>query len=104
MSKILFLAEEFFDREKMQRIHALPEGHVERNTILSGFSGDVGKKTMMEARHYLTLLTVYPFLLKTLLNTELFPRKYLGKPFRKVTLSKCCNSDEGVLYLPLLPK
>lgn len=92
MSKILFLAAEFFDRQKMQRIYALPEGHVERNIILSVFSGDVSNKTMMETKQHLTLLTVYPFLGKTLSNIELFPpRKYSGKLFRKVTLSKCCN-------------
>lgn len=56
---------------------------------------------MMETRYYLTLLPIYPFLVKTLLNIEP-PRKYSGKLFRKVTLSKRCNSDEGVLYLPLL--
>lgn len=105
MSKILFLAAGFFDRQKMQRIYALPVGHIESNTILSVFSGDVGNKTMMETRHYPTLLTVYPFLVKTLWNIELFPpRKYSGKLFRKGVLSKCCNSDKGVLYLPLVLK
>lgn len=89
----------------MQKTHALLEGHVERNTILSVFSGDVGNKTVMETRHYLTLLTVCLFLVKILLNIEFFPPKmHSGKLFRKVTLSKCCNSDQGVLYLPLLLK
>lgn len=70
-SKILFLAAEFFDRQKMQRMHALSEGHVER------ISGDVDNKTMMETRHYLTLLPVYPFLSKTFWKIELLPpRKY----------------------------
>lgn len=90
MSNYFFLAAEFFDRQKMQKIHALPEGHVESNNILSMFSGDVGNETMMEMRHHLTLLTVYPFLVKTHLNIELFPpRMHSGKLFGKMTSSKC---------------